>query len=81
MLSEKVVGFESNKILLESGKQIKSDLVVLSIGVAPDTKFLKDVGIDLAKSGHIQVNENYQTSDENIYAAGDTILVKNALTN
>lgn len=81
MLSEKVVGFESDKVLLESGKQIESDLVVLSIGVAPDTKFLKDVGIDLAKSGHIQVNENYQTSDEDIYAAGDAILVKNALTN
>lgn len=81
MLSEKVVGFESDKVLLESGKQIKSDLVVLSIGVAPDTKFLKGVGIDIAKSGHIQVNENYQTSDKDIYAAGDAILVKNALTN
>ncbi|MED7788926.1 FAD-dependent oxidoreductase [Francisella sp. 19X1-34] len=81
MLLEKVVGFESDKVLLESGKQIKSDLVVLSIGVAPETKFLKDVGIDLAKSEHIQVNQNYQTSDEDIYAAGDAILVKNALTN
>lgn len=81
MLSEKVVGFESDKVLLESGKEINTDLVVLSIGVAPDTAFLKNVGIELAKSGHIIVNENYQTSDENIYAAGDAILVKNALTN
>ncbi|WP_150464534.1 FAD-dependent oxidoreductase [Francisella sp. XLW-1] len=80
MLSEKVVGFESDKVLLESGKEVKSDLVVLAIGVAPDTAFLKNVGIDLAKSGHILVNENYQTSDKNIYAAGDAILVKNALT-
>ncbi|EET21060.1 FAD-dependent oxidoreductase [Francisella philomiragia] len=80
MLSEKVVGFESDKVLLESGKEVKSDLVVLAIGVAPDTAFLKNVGIDLAKSGHILVNENYQTSDKDIYAAGDAILVKNALT-
>ncbi|MEY8766995.1 FAD-dependent oxidoreductase [Francisella philomiragia] len=80
MLSEKVVGFESDKVLLESGKEVKSDLVVLAIGVAPDTTFLKNVGIDLAKSGHILVNENYQTSDKDIYAAGDAILVKNALT-
>ncbi|MBK2297036.1 FAD-dependent oxidoreductase [Francisella philomiragia] len=80
MLSEKVVGFESDKVLLESGKEVKSDLVVLAIGVAPDTAFLKNVGIELAKSGHILVNENYQTSDEDIYAAGDAILVKNALT-
>ncbi|MBY7735280.1 FAD-dependent oxidoreductase [Francisella philomiragia] len=80
MLSEKVVGFESDKVLLESGKEVKSDLVVLAIGVIPDTAFLKNVGIDLAKSGHILVNENYQTSDKDIYAAGDAILVKNALT-
>ncbi|MEY8765758.1 MULTISPECIES: FAD-dependent oxidoreductase [Francisella] len=80
MLSEKVVGFESDKVLLESGKEVKSDLVVLAIGVAPDTAFLKNVGIELAKSGHILVNENYQTSDKDIYAAGDAILVKNALT-
>ena len=80
MLSEKVVGFESDKVLLESGKNIDTDLVVLSIGVAPDIAFLKNVGIDLAKSGHIVVNENYQTSDDDIYAAGDAILVKNALT-
>ncbi|MBK2025230.1 FAD-dependent oxidoreductase [Francisella philomiragia] len=80
MLSEKVVGFESDKVLLESGKGVKSDLVVLAIGVAPDTAFLKNVGIELAKSGHIVVNENYQTSDKDIYAAGDAILVKNALT-
>ncbi|MEY8702981.1 FAD-dependent oxidoreductase [Francisella philomiragia] len=80
MLSEKVVGFESDKVLLESGKEVKSDLVVLAIGVTPDTAFLKNVGIDLAKSSHILVNENYQTSDKDIYAAGDAILVKNALT-
>ncbi|MBK2092339.1 FAD-dependent oxidoreductase [Francisella philomiragia] len=80
MLSEKVVGFESDKVLLESGKEVKSDLVVLAIGVSPDTAFLKNVGIELAKSGHILVNENYQTSDKDIYAAGDAILVKNALT-
>lgn len=79
-LAEKVVGFESDKVLLESGKNIDTDLVVLSIGVTPDTAFLKNVGIELAKSGHVVVNENYQTSDEDIYAAGDAILVKNALT-
>lgn len=51
-------------------------MAILAIGVAPDTNFLKEVGIDLAKTGHILVNDNYQTSDENIYTAGDAILVK-----
>ena len=80
MLDEKVVGFESDKVLLESGKEIKTDLAVLSLGVAPDTAFLRETGLELAKSGHIMVNDKYQTSDENIYAAGDAILVKHALT-
>ena len=80
LLGEKVVGFESDKVLLESCKEIKTDLAVLAIGVAPGTNFLKKVGIDLAKPGHIIINDNYQTFDENIYAAGDAILVKNALT-
>ena len=48
--------------------------------MSPDTVFLRETGLELAKSGHIMVNDNYQTSDENIYAAGDAILVKNALT-
>ncbi|RTK94521.1 MAG: pyridine nucleotide-disulfide oxidoreductase [Neisseriaceae bacterium] len=80
LLSEKVTGFESGMALLESGKQVPTDIAILALGVSPDTKFLQETGIELAKSGHIIVNENYQTSDANIYAAGDAILVKNALT-
>lgn len=80
MLSEKVVGFESDKVLLESGKVVETDLVILSLGVAPDTAMLKDSGLELAKTGHIIVNDKYQTSDKDIYAAGDAILVKNAIT-
>ena len=80
LLSEKVVGFESDKVLLESGKQVATDVAILALGVSPDTGFLKETGLEIAKSGHIIVNDNYQTSDDDIYAAGDAILVNNALT-
>lgn len=75
-----VEGFTSKEVLLKSGKKVQTDGVIMAIGVRPDTAFLKESGIELSQSGHIIVNENYQTSDEDIYAAGDAILVKNQLT-
>ena len=61
LLKEKVVKFENNdstiKIYLESGKIIETELVILSIGVSPDTKFLENSGIYLGEKGHIIVDE------------------------
>lgn len=85
MTSEKVVEFQedANKIIikLESGKIVTTDMVILSIGVSPDTKFLQDSGINLGERGHILVNENLETNIDGVYALGDSILVKNYITN
>lgn len=85
MTSEKVVEFQEveNEIIikLESGKTITTDIVILSIGVSPDTKFLESSGINLGEKGHILVNENLETNLKGVYALGDSILVKNYLTN
>ena len=85
MTSEKVVEFQEaeNEIIikLESGKTITTDIVILSIGVSPDTKFLQNSGINLGEKGHILVNENLETNLKGVYALGDSILVKNYLTN
>ncbi len=75
-----VDSFDENKVFLKDGTSITTDGVILSIGIKPETKFLEETSIKLAKSGHIMVNENYQTSNNDIYAAGDAILVKNQLT-
>ena len=85
MTSEKVVEFleAENEIIikLESGKTVTTDIVILSIGVSPDTKFLQNSGINLGEKGHILVNENLETNLKGVYALGDSILVKNYLTN
>ena len=85
MTSEKVVEFQedANKIIikLESGKSVTTDMVILSIGVSPDTKFLEGSGINLGERGHILVNENLETNIDGVYALGDSILVKNYITN
>ena len=85
MTSEKVVEFQEdgNEIIikLESGKSVTTDMVILSIGVSPDTKFLQGSGINLGERGHILVNENLETNIDGVYALGDSILVKNYITN
>lgn len=64
------------KVTLANDRVLETDLVVLSIGVSPDTGFLKDSGIKLGERGHILVDENMETNIEGIYAVGDAILVK-----
>ncbi|MFL0245629.1 CoA-disulfide reductase [Candidatus Clostridium stratigraminis] len=63
------------EINLSSNKKITADLVILAIGVAPDTSFLRESGIELGARGHILVNNKLQTNFENIYAVGDAIEV------
>lgn len=67
-------------IHLQSGKEINADLVILSIGVKPETKLIKDAGIELAPNGGIKVNKYLQTSDSNIYALGDAIAFPHPIT-
>lgn len=59
---------------LNSGQKLESDLVLLSIGVRPDTKLAKDVGLKVERG--IMVNNKMQTSDPDIYAIGDAVEVK-----
>jgi CoA-disulfide reductase len=63
------------EVTLNSNSNITTDLVILAIGVTPDTNFIKDSGIKLGVKGHILVNNKMQTNIENIYAVGDAIEV------
>ncbi|MDR3587250.1 MAG: DsrE/DsrF/DrsH-like family protein [Desulfosporosinus sp.] len=65
----------SVEIILNSGKKLSADLVILAIGVLPDTGFLKDSGILLGARGHILVNEKMATNTANVFAVGDAIEV------
>lgn len=65
---------------LRSGKQIATDMVLLSIGVRPETKLAKNAGLAIGERGGIAVNDYMQTSDANIYALGDAVEVRHLVT-
>jgi len=68
------------QVTLSSEKRVKADLVILAIGVAPDTAFLKESGIEVGPRGHIIVNEKMETNAEGVYAVGDAIEVVDFIT-
>lgn len=83
-LSAKVEGFEDKgdycTVFLENGKRLQADLVVLAIGVRPETTLARAAGLELGATGGIRVNEWLQTSDPAIYAVGDAIEVTQKLS-
>lgn len=64
------------KVKLNSGKELETDLIILSIGVSPESKIAKDAGLKLNKRNAIIVDNRMKTSDPNIYALGDAVEVK-----
>lgn len=76
-LGDGIAGFERGAqqvtCLLKSGRRAPADLVVLSIGVRPETGLARDAGLALGERGHIHVDQFMRTSDPDIYAAGDAI--------
>ncbi len=66
---------ESMAVRLQDGTHLACDLVVLAVGVRPNTELAKDAGLEIGVTGGIEVDEHLQTSDPDIYAAGDAIEV------
>ncbi|MHA1199587.1 MAG: FAD-dependent oxidoreductase [Candidatus Heimdallarchaeaceae archaeon] len=85
ILGDGVNSFETDdtdqtKVITNSGREVPTDLVILAIGVRPESKLAKESGLELSERGHILVNEKMQTSDPNIYAVGDAVQVTNFIT-
>jgi NADPH-dependent 2,4-dienoyl-CoA reductase/sulfur reductase-like enzyme/rhodanese-related sulfurtransferase len=68
-------------VKLQNGTELPCQLAVIAVGVKPDAKLAADAGLTTGKWGGICVNEYMQTSDPNIYAAGDCVEIPNLLTN
>lgn len=66
----------SVSVVLNSGKEVTAELVILSIGVRPNSELARECGLDLNERGGIRVDPYLQTSDECIYAVGDVIGVE-----
>ncbi len=82
-LKTAVTGFEKSgeglKILLSDNSSLESEMVILAIGVRPDTRLAAEAGLKIGAARGIWVNEYLQTSDPDIYAVGDAIEFVNPL--
>ena len=83
-LGHTVEGFEEKDggidVLLKDEMPLHADMVVLAIGVTPDTYLAKEAGLELGIKGSIVVNDRMETSVPDIYAAGDAVQVKHSVT-
>ena len=85
MLGHTVEGFRPGaaggvEVLLEDAAPLAADLVVLAIGVTPDTGLAKEAGLELGLKGSIVVNDRMETSAPDIYAVGDAVQVRHFVT-
>ena len=84
-LNDGVAGFKQTadgglEVLTESGKQYPAHIVILAIGVRPETTLAKAAGLELGKRGGIRVDDQMRTSDPDIFAVGDAVEVKDFVT-
>ena len=83
-LEQAVASFERDgkglKVTFKNGQSIAADIVILSIGVRPETNLARAAGLTIGPAGGIAVNDYLQTSDESIYAIGDAIEYRHPIT-
>ena len=68
-------------VIPKSGKSIKTDMIIMAIGVKPENRLAKDAGLEIGPRGHIVVDKQMKTSDASIFAVGDAVQVKNLISN
>jgi rhodanese-related sulfurtransferase len=68
------------EVQTKSGKKYPADIVILALGVRPDTSLAKAAGLEVAERGGIRVDDQMRTSDPDIFAVGDAIEVKDFVT-
>lgn len=67
-------------VKLQDGTELPCDLAVLAIGVVPNTRLAKEVGLEIGERGGIRVDAYMQTSDPDIYAVGDCVEIPHLIT-
>ena len=84
-MSDGLAGIEASEggglvVVTESGARLPADLVILALGVRPETKLAKEAGLPLGARGGISVDAQMRTADPCIWAVGDAIEVRDVLT-
>lgn len=80
VLSDALAEVSDSEVRLASGTKVPANLLVLAIGVRPDSQLAADAGLEVSASGGIIVDEQMRTSDPHIFAVGDAVQKKDALT-
>lgn len=80
-INDAVSQIGKRNVSLASGEILPADLILLSVGVKPNTELAKAAGLKLGPTGGIAVDAHYQTSQPDIYAVGDAIEVTNQVSN
>ncbi|MGN1042384.1 MAG: CoA-disulfide reductase [Christensenellales bacterium] len=84
LLNRRVKGIEESdgntQVKLKDGNSLTADMVILAIGVLPDTRLAQEARLELGIKGSIVVNERMETSIHDIYAVGDAVQIKNIVT-
>ncbi len=78
-LNNGVKAINGNTVILQNG-EITADMIIMSVGVRPETAIAKECGIDINPRGSIVVNNKMQTNIPDIYAVGDAVEVENFIT-
>lgn len=79
ILQDGVQAITETEVLLQSGRKVPAEAVIMAIGVKPDTRLAQAAGLIIGTTGGIKVDGNFRTNDPDIYAAGDAIEVLNRL--
>ena len=79
-LGDGVAAVDREGVTLSSGARLPAQIVIMAIGVRPETGLARDAGLEIGKTGAILVDENMRTSDPDIFAVGDAVEVRHRLT-
>lgn len=77
---QKITQDQALKVTLQSGRTVATDLVILSVGVRPESTLAKEAGLELGVKGAIKVDSHMLTSDPHIYALGDAAAVAHIIS-
>ena len=77
---EAIEGTDGVERVKTNKRTLDADLVIMAVGIAPNSDLASEAGLEMAQGGFIKVNEKMQTSDPDIYAGGDCVVVKNLVS-
>ncbi|MGV8074890.1 MAG: FAD-dependent oxidoreductase [Syntrophobacteraceae bacterium] len=84
-LAQTVTGFEPGpdgciQVMLASGDRVDADIVILGVGVRPETSLARNAGLEIGELGGIRVDDRMRTGDPKIWAVGDAVEVRDVVT-